>query len=89
MCIRCRNVFTESLSSNDKGIHIQIHKTNERDSRGRPLKWAHVLYIYTKLHKEWFRHSKVEGGIHVQIQTQTVRQSDKPTFIFSKIWKVG
>jgi hypothetical protein len=42
-----------------------------------------VAMIYIPLHKDWFRHSKLMGGIH--------RHTDSmETFIFfSKIRKVG
>jgi hypothetical protein len=33
---------------------------------------------YTKRHKDWFRHSKVESG---ELHTQTVRWSHKPVFL--------
>jgi hypothetical protein len=37
--------------------------------------------IRTKFHKDWFIHSKVDGG-GAYTDTQTAWRSDKPTFHF-------
>jgi hypothetical protein len=49
--------------------------TEGRDSLMTPLRWAQCLDIHTKFHKDWFPHSKVNRGIHIQTDkhTQTAR----------------
>jgi hypothetical protein len=61
---------------NMRGCNVGI--TNGRDLWIMPLRWDQVLW-----HKDWVSHSKLIGG------TQTAKWSHKPTFICSKIRKVG
>jgi hypothetical protein len=61
VCIHCHNnVFTKPLPSNDKGIHIQTLR-HGRDLWSMPMRWLRCDDIHTKFHKDWFRHSKVDG----------------------------
>jgi hypothetical protein len=45
-----------------------------------------TIYIYTKFHKDWFSHSKVDGGIHRHTDSMVSLQV---YFYFFKIRKVG
>jgi hypothetical protein len=63
VCIRCHsNVFTEPLSSNNKGIHIQTH-TDGRYLWITPLRWASGAMIYIpSFIKIVLRIQKLMGG---------------------------
>jgi hypothetical protein len=43
-------------------------------------------YMHTKIHKDWFSHSKVDekGVINRHTDSMEIGRSHKPTFIFSK-----
>jgi hypothetical protein len=67
-----RNVSTEPLPSNDKGMHIQTHRLMRGIYEVR-----HWDGLRCNFHNDWFGHPKVEvgeGGI-TDIQTQTARWS--------------
>jgi hypothetical protein len=71
-CIHCHgNMFTKTLPGNDRGIHIQTHRL--MGGTYEVCHWDRFRChdIHTKCHKNWFRHSKVDGGgKHVQTHTQ-------------------
>jgi hypothetical protein len=88
MYIRCRgNVFTKSLPSNDRGIHIQTHRLMGGIYEIRRWDGLRCHDIYTKFHKDWLRPSKVDMGGYMGIQEAW--WSLKPTFTFFEIRKVG
>jgi hypothetical protein len=63
VCILCRgNVFTGPLPSNDRGIHIQIHRLMGGIYEVRRSDGLRCHDTHTKFHKDWFRHSNVNGG---------------------------
>jgi hypothetical protein len=62
-CIHYRgNVFPEPLPSNDRRDTHTDTKTDGWILWSTPLRWAQVPW-YTKFHKDWFTHSKVDGRI--------------------------
>jgi hypothetical protein len=87
MCVLCRgNFLIEPLPSNNRGIHIKT-QADGRNSVNAPLNGLKCHDIYTKFHKDWFRHSTVDRG-----DTQTYKQHrDRigPYFHFLKIRKSG
>jgi hypothetical protein len=76
VCIRYRgNLFTKPLPSNGKGIHFTelllatigwTHRQTHRLMGGiyqvRRSDALRCYEVHTKFHKNWFRHSKVDGG---------------------------
>jgi hypothetical protein len=65
VCIRCRdNIFTEPLSSNDSRIHIQTHKLMGGIYEVSCWDGLRCNDVHTNFHKDWFSHSKINGGIH-------------------------
>jgi hypothetical protein len=80
MCIRCHgNVFTEPSPSIDKRIHIQTQRLMGGITKVCHWDGLSCHDTHTKIHKDWFRYSKVDVG-----DTQTARWSHKHTFMFSK-----
>jgi hypothetical protein len=49
------DILSELFHSNDR-------RDTEADTRTAPLRWAQEPCIHTRFHKDWFRHSKVNGG---------------------------
>jgi hypothetical protein len=52
-----RNVFTQPLPSNDKRVHIQTQRLMGGIYELRRWDRLRCQDIYTKFHKDWFRHS--------------------------------
>jgi hypothetical protein len=84
-CVRCRGyLLTQSLSSNDKGIHSQTHSLvgGIYEVRGRDGLNCYDRPIGNKFNKDYFRHSKVDTGLYTD--AQSAWSSHMTTFIFSK-----
>jgi hypothetical protein len=87
MCIRCRSViFTKPLHSNCKGIHIQTHTLMGRIYEVCCWYGLRCHDMHTKFHKNWFRHSKVDGGGGIHRDTDSMVISEA-YFYFFKIRK--
>jgi hypothetical protein len=68
VCTLCRgNVFTKPLPSNHKGIHV--HKLMGGIFEVRCWDGLRCHDIHTESHKDWFRHSQVDGG-YTDVETQ-------------------
>jgi hypothetical protein len=81
VCIRCHgNVFTEPLSSNDRGICIQSQRLMGGIYVVRRWDGLRCHDIHTKFHQDWSRHWKVNRGGFTD--TNTARWSHKATFFF-------
>jgi hypothetical protein len=66
-----RTCFSKPLPSNDKGWHIQTHRlmgTIYEVRRWDGLR-CHDILVHAKFYKDRFRHSKVDGGEGIYIQT--------------------
>jgi hypothetical protein len=62
VCILWRdNLFTEPLPSNDRRIHVQTHKLMGGIYEVRRWDGFKCHDTHTKSHKDWSRHSKVNG----------------------------
>jgi hypothetical protein len=63
MCIPCRgNVFTEPLPYTEwRDIHTDT-RIDGRDLWNTRLRWAQVPWYIYLFYKDWFRHSKFDGG---------------------------
>jgi hypothetical protein len=63
LCVSWRNTsFTEPLPSNNWGIHIQTHRWMRGIYELRRWDGLSCHDIHTKFHKDWFRHSNIDGG---------------------------
>jgi hypothetical protein len=57
------------------GIHIKTHRLMGGIYKVRPSDGLKCHDIHTKFHKDWFRHSKFNRGIHRHTDSMTIAYS--------------
>jgi hypothetical protein len=84
MCIRCHgNIFTEPLSSNERGIHIQTDRRMGGIYEIRRWDGFKRLDMHTKLHNIYSSIQKLMGG-YTDAQTHRQKSHFISLLLFSQ-----